>query len=554
MATAASWPPIFIIAWGIVIFYCLTSLQRLGIRFVIETALSVAVLSALTNSWWLAPYLSSLGHQFVHFGETPFYRGFTTLTEYIRFEVNVNASAARIIDVVRLFGYWPWFQREYGAYYVRHYGSVCWFLVSALIPIFVFVSGLAKANRRTSMFLFLTVVGLFLAKSTNSPLGCVNAYLYESIPYGWVFVNSFQNFVLLVALGYSTLLAEGYRLCVAIRPRFRAVFATFLVLVILVNSYPVFTNQVYDPPQTYRIPSYYSDLRDWLITRGNDFKLLPLPETQMYQSYDWGYSGPEILHYFTATLPLVYGVSGMPYETPLIQRMFDYIRKDSERFIRYARMLHVRYIVLDNSLSTNYIPESGGGGMNLEGIQGVRFLRHFGKIDVYEIQEYIPIAYVPQTIHVLSGNVTSVPEDKFPTSTSAFLLKDHVPVSILGKLSNASNASILSFERRDTCTFKIQMTSEGPSTLVLGIPFSELWTAQVNGSPASNHFTINGFANAWVIENSGTVQVEITYAPQKYVTYGAILSLMAIGCMTAILAIVRKRLFVDGVTRLRNLL
>jgi len=504
----------------------------MGIRFALETTLTILILSVLVNAWWVIPYSFALGPQFANINVTPFLRGIASFGEYIRFEVSINASAATLINVTRLFGYWPWFTAEYGAYYQTHYGSVLLFLVSALFPAIAFITALGRTKRLTHIFLFLTVVSIFLAKSINPPFGVINAYLYERIPYGWIFVNNFQNFVMLIALGYSVLLADGYKMCVVNRPRFRIVVATFLLLLILVNSRPVFLNQVYGNSKTYQVPAYYEDMGKWLVAQGSDFKVLPLPEIQVYGSYEWGHSGTSILQYFTGMVPLLFGTSGIPYETPLIRSMFDSIRNKSDRFIYHARMLHVRYILLDNSLLTDQnIPDPKEVAVILQGTQGVKYLRSFGKIDIYEIEDYIPMAYIPQRVHVLYGNLMNIPENEFPTSNSAFLLKDQVSTSILSKLFDAGNAAILSYERRDACTFKVRVTSQGSFVLVLGVPYSELWVARIEGRPVSNHFIINGFANAWAIENSGTFQVDIDYTPQRYINCGTILSLISGGCM-----------------------
>jgi len=471
--------------------------------------------------------------QFAVFSASGLYvRGFTSFEERISTEVQVNASGSTLLNVTRLFGYWPWFTADYGAYYQIHYGSVLLLLVSALFPAIAFMSAFGRAKGRTYIFLFLSVVGIFLAKSINHPFGVINAYLYERVPYGWMFVNNFQNFTLLIALGYSVLLADGYKLCVANRPRLRITTATCIVLLVLVNSHPVILNQVYESSQTYQIPAYYADLRDWLITQGSDFKVLLLPEIQVYEFFEWGYSGPEVLQYFTGMAPLLIGASGLPYETLFVQKTFDSIRNNSSRFIHYARTMHVRYILLDNSLMTGYdAASSHEARMTLLETEGLSYLRSFGKVEVYEVEDWIPIVYVPQRICVLYGNLTSLPENVFANATQAFVLKKEVSSEMLKKLSNTGSATILSYERQNPCTFEVQLASQETFVLVLGVPYSEAWVAQIDGKPLSNHFLINGFANAWLIENPGIFSIEISYNPQKYVSYGFLLSLTSLVTM-----------------------
>ena len=538
MAPAASWPPIYVTAWAVIVFYTLVSLRARGLRFALKTAVMILALSVLANAWWVLVSISSFGSVSAIVNALPQTRAFESFKQYMWFEVGLNASSSTLVNVARLFGLWSWFSPELGSYYQTHYGSVLMFIVSALFPALAFLSAIARTEKRKHFFLVLAVVGIFLAKSINEPFAFVSEYLYRKVPFGWIFVNNFQNFVLLIALAYSLLIADGCRLCVAGRPRLRPIAAAFVVLLILINSYPLLLGQVYEGRQTYQVPSYYRELGEWLAAQGNDSKALPLPEVNVYESFQWGYSGPEILHYFTGTIPLVFGSTGVPYETPMIQDMFASLHNDSNRSIEYARALHVRYILLDSSLVSNSQDMSADELRTvLQASQDVTFLRAFGTVEIYEIRDYIPIVYVPQRIRILDRDLATLPESEFPTSDQAFILKDQISAPTLQVLSNTSSTTILSFERQDPCAFKVRVTSREPFVLVVGVPYSESWVAQVRGRVLSGHFIVNGYANAWLIDDPGTYEVDILYTPQRYLGVGMTLSFVFVGSATVLLLV-----------------
>jgi len=344
----------------------------------------------------------------------------------------------------------------------------------------------------------------------------------------------------LIVLGYSVLVAEGYKLCITNRPRLRIVAATFVVLLVLVNSHPVFLNQVYEKSQTYQIPSYYEDLRDWLTAQGHDFKVLPLPPIQVYESYEWGYSGPDILRYFS-TVPILVGTSGAPHETPLLRSMFSSIEKDSNLFVSYARVLHIRYVLLDHSrVLSPEIPSTEGVQAFLQNTSGIQFLHRFGEISVFEVRDYVPIVYVPHTVYIVDESMAVLCRSKnqYAPRSNAIVVKEHVASEILRRIANSSDVLILGYVRSSPSTLRVQLRSSSPFILVVGVPYSHLWIARIDSEPPLTHFIINGFANAWIVEKPGTYWVDIGYNSESHIIHGVTISLTAAACMAVVIIII----------------
>jgi len=65
-----------------------------------------------------------------------------------------------------------------------------------------------------------------------------------------------------------------------------------------------------------------------------------------------------------------------------------------------------------------------------------------------------------------------------------------------------------------------------PYLLVLSENFNRNWKLYLNGKPLveNKHFIINGFANAWLVEEKGNYNITIEYLPQRYMNLGALVS------------------------------
>jgi hypothetical protein len=223
-------------------------------------------------------------------------------------------------------------------------------------------------------------------------------------------------------------------------------------------------------------------------------------------------------------------------EETMIDNLFHEIKADkSGSWVNLARELHVRFVLLDNSL----VPLGNATGQDrlhriLESSPEVGYVRSFGQVELYEIEQYIPIVYSPQRVSVLSTSLTG-PRDQFASRTTAFINRSDVAETIFKKLSSVTEATVLSYERKDPVTFELRVRSSGPFVLVLGVPYSELWVARFTDKPVQNHIMINGFANAWFIEDSGLLSIRISYVGQEPVVYGWVVSGASILGMAVVL-------------------
>lgn len=82
--------------------------------------------------------------------------------------------------------------------------------------------------------------------------------------------------------------------------------------------------------------------------------------------------------------------------------------------------------------------------------------------------------------------------------------------------------------------FLINVNTTQPFILVFSETYHDKWNAYINGQQVPNeyHFMINGYANAWYINNTGSFEIVIEFMPQKLVYIGASISFLAIFFMS----------------------
>ncbi len=78
-----------------------------------------------------------------------------------------------------------------------------------------------------------------------------------------------------------------------------------------------------------------------------------------------------------------------------------------------------------------------------------------------------------------------------------------------------------------------------PQTSFLDKHFLDVFTSQKN-TPDS-HYQVNGYANGWYIDKTGDYDITVEYAPQRFVYFGVILSLLTLLSFLSIILIVRFR-------------
>lgn len=406
------------------------SLQSLlaGLVFLAKSLTVFALLAA----FWLAPgavYLSTI------FSNTTRITGsqFNPLT----FMRNVGPG---LVNVFRLYS--P--ANDYG--FQAYYASSVAVLLGLGISCAALAGLLVYSNRRSIMIvsiLFLVYCGL--AAIGSSTLSTSYAALIDLIPFGRAIIPSDPNWYLLYAVPICLcpLLANTINeISVKFYPARHAVVGVAL-LVLLANSWPIATG--YQPPysmngqqlsfnQPTNIPTYYSQLQDFMAHQGDNFNvfLVPSPTVLFYSKYAWlpnltgwqGVNNNQGIQELSGTLLLqnegvdVYYVQPYsPSPQSLLQTIEHAMYQNLTQHLgRLLELIGARFLVLRTDLQ-NPIQWTNHGATqvnmttvekNLEGQKDLTMVRDFGRIKVFANDEVTSETYTPNRIVSVIGNTDSL--------------------------------------------------------------------------------------------------------------------------------------------------
>lgn len=107
-------------------------------------------------------------------------------------------------------------------------------------------------------------------------------------------------------------------------------------------------------------------------------------------------------------------------------------------------------------------------------------------------------------------------------SVSVYELTSPLIVSSKNVLPQSDNPQI-KVETIDSTKYKVTLLSDDPQIIILNNRYSDLWKIIGN----NNHFTINGFANAWVVDPKVNKTFVIEYSSQKLFYIGTLVSIIS---------------------------
>lgn len=100
------------------------------------------------------------------------------------------------------------------------------------------------------------------------------------------------------------------------------------------------------------------------------------------------------------------------------------------------------------------------------------------------------------------------------------------PKIILRKEENKVfvNNPVVNFSKENQTHYRVNVkNATGSYYLVFAQRYSPNWRSSIGF-----HFVGNGYNNVWLIEKTGDYSIELTYEPQRYVLFGAIISLLSL--------------------------
>jgi hypothetical protein len=198
--------------------------------------------------------------------------------------------------------------------------------------------------------------------------------------------------------------------------------------------------------------------------------------------------------------------------------------------IKLLQVLNARYLIVEgDAISGSGLPV---GSFNLSRIMGgisalgLQRLYQWGNVSIYLVPRSPGLFYSPS--HIMISNATQVPgiiaQSDYDPLTSVIL----TPYSDFGNVTSqqleamrwasehAVAAEILGVSGSVTSGFEVKVSSKGPFVLVFSQSYDPGWRLLVDDSPvpSHDHFVAYGYANAWLINATGKLNLYIYYSPQ----------------------------------------
>ena len=225
--------------------------------------LTTIVLAILLNSYWISTFPTASKH--IVSG--------VSLSDVENLSVESN-----IVNVLRLHGYfWSGWWDMFSSRLSPLLRDLWWFL--SFLP---FTTLLLSCRRVKALIIIALIYGV-LAVGLNWPFYSINKFLYENIPFYTIYRDP-NKFVSVMCLAYS--IATSYTIDWILKTRFRSI-AVAIVILLLVNSWPLLTGDLCGYLQPFNSPSDYVDVDSWLHDREGWFRVLWLPPAETGAEFSW---------------------------------------------------------------------------------------------------------------------------------------------------------------------------------------------------------------------------------------------------------------------------
>ena len=438
-------PPIVLINYLALALYGLTMLWRRGelmlrLRFLLLAASGVV----LTTLWYWLPFAGSW------LDASTFWQGALAQESY-RF-YNPQSS---FVETFRLLGRWDVYSGYAGKPYLQYAPIYLQngLAISATLlpPLLAFAALLIPLRARTSSpgarawaayFGLLLVFSIFMAVGAYplgkpGPTNQLYVFLYDHVPFFAAFRASYKMASLIV-LGYAPLLAwTAVYLCrhlatwtkqhLDTRPAslLAATPLVGVVAVVLGASFPMWTGQVFEEQYQFQVPAYWQDAQRWFANQHGRSRIFTLPD-QYLPAYTWGRpaftqsvpwidkpvigNGPSQVDQTiggTTLVRLAYSGANLGQKTGTVQSE----HRIHSGFAPILRLMNVGFVLQRNDVDWRFydVPSPTQERAYLKSRSGIRYVRSFGQLDVYTVDNPHPWIYTPaQGLTSVVGDVTTL--------------------------------------------------------------------------------------------------------------------------------------------------
>ncbi|MEK7550213.1 MAG: hypothetical protein AAB535_00295 [Patescibacteria group bacterium] len=450
-SSAYSHPAFIISFWSVSLLF---SIFRFKKTYIPRIVLGIFIWT-LFNIWWIYPYfkLQSTVISNIHDWK------------YDLASLGGVSVDSKISDVLLLRHKFFFERLNYWGNFYK--GSLSYFVSFAILAITIFGFVKARILKEYKYLMTLAIIGLFICKGTNPPLGnALFGFLFENVSFARAFRSSYEKFGTVWLMVYSLFFAYGfgfiYQKATHIWKFILVGFFIPLTLIVLV--WPMWGQGPFSPAASVRVPNDYKVADDYVKALGITGRILSLPMIPGEGvKYDWGETS-------------YYGLepSDILFSDPVVSKTVRYNLADDKYMSLYNTFtqnknidnllseMDIEYFILHNEIDPKYSNASSSAEIkeNLKKYSQIKFLKSIGFLDIYKNLNYTPNNYQK-------------------------ISPGHYVVNV----TNANK----------------------PFKIILRNSFSPLWIARINKEVIFDHFVAYGYANAWDIDKAGSYRVDLIF-------------------------------------------
>ncbi len=210
-------------------------------------------------------------------------------------------------------------------------------------------------------FFTLFIIGIFLAKGNNFPLGEIFNLAFQKVAFIQFFRNPFEKLGIILPLAFAPLFGMAFWQIFNYAGKFKKkmgclVFGVAFFYLFIFSAFPYWSGLIFtsSSPQANKafigiqvvVPNYYKQANDWLKSDRSVFRFLTFPLGGEGIVYNWqkGYNGVE-LSPLLFEKPTISNVIDFPYYKEIAASLEKTLIKHQD-FYRAAQFLNAKYFLL----------------------------------------------------------------------------------------------------------------------------------------------------------------------------------------------------------------
>lgn len=512
----------------ITLLFCLVYKEFRARLFFIKFFLLTFLFFLLTNFWWIGQLISLNLFKNIN-------------SSVLNFDASANLSTldalskkmGNLSDIFRLVN--ASFLNENSLSWVKKFYSMPFMLLQYLVAALILYS-IAKGRKIKSVLILggLLFISMYLAKGMNPPFGEIYQFIFTNVPYLQVFRNPFEKASFVLSLSASLLIGFSvFSLSEQMAKKYKGIFYfAFLGFIVMVWGFPFYSGLVFtfpEPPANnpqigfkVKVPSYYQDADRWLASKGNNFRFIGFPLGSEGITYNWekGYVGVELSSALFSTPGILHNTA-VPYFYDLVPQIQPILLANKD-FIKIANALNAKFFFTRHDIDyvrrqmtdpalidNNFLARENNGE--------VKKVATFDKLTFWE-----NLKWQDRTFYSATKIINSAGKQQVSELLNLDVNKGEVLMDAGNTLPTEATSSVnISYKYRkiNPAKYIVHIENSTPFILIFSELFNDAWQAS-SVDRVYPHKRVNFYANGWLIDKTGKLDLVIEYLPQSLLELG----------------------------------